>query len=619
MAPGFLMRVPFSITQKLLIFVLPLVCLPAAIVGYLSYNDSVERVTRLSREQQLMQAKSIAAQVDHIFQTCMMDVETISRLPVVEEYAYAVNNLPEKEKEPAGKKISKIFKEFIARSPYYTQIRIIDGNGVTSVGVSAFESEGCPIGEQKPYLSNTIPTNKKDVHVSEVIRYSRHPCYVLYFSKALLNFDKKYPIEVVIDLNYTKVADLVRTAGIGEAGYAFMVDNLGRNVAHPQFRPYEYNLSKYADPSLREFVVNMIAGETGWKSYNYLGKKAAAHTPIPSLGWSIAVSIPIEEFKKEATVLRTRMIEAITITLLIAIFVVIVLSYNLLKPVKRLVAATNQIAKGDLDQEIPVKSGDELGILTRSFNRMVRNLRDMQGELVRSEKLISMGRLSAGVAHEIRNPLNAMKGAIVYLLRRRPQDTLIQEYTQLLLEEVDRLNRFVTEFLHFARQSAPDTVPSNLNELLENTLFLFDEKLKEKSIAVEKDFDHSLPLLQIDPHQMEQVFINLLVNALDAMSKGGNIKISSALENNTKEGISTAQATITMADSGVGISENDMDKIFDPFFSTKETGTGLGLPISLGIVENHGGSLTVRGGTDLGTTTVITLPVERQPVTRETK
>ena len=162
------MRVPFSITQKLLIFVLPLVCLPAAIVGYLSYNDSVERVTRLSREQQLMQAKSIAAQVDHIFQTCMMDVEIISRLPVVEEYAYAVNNPPEK--EPAGKKISTIFREFIARSPYYTQIRIIDGNGVTSVGVSAFESEGCPIGEQKPYLSNTIPTNKKNVHVSEVIR-----------------------------------------------------------------------------------------------------------------------------------------------------------------------------------------------------------------------------------------------------------------------------------------------------------------------------------------------------------------------------------------------------------------------------------------------------------------
>ena len=115
----------------------------------------------------------------------------------------------------------------------------------------------------------------------------------------------------------------------------------------------------------------------------------------------------------------------------------IVLSYNLLRPVKRLVAATERISSGDLTQEIPVKSGDELGALTRSFNRMVGNLREIQSELVRSEKLISMGRLSAGVAHGIRNPLNAMKGAIVYLQRRKSGDPLIEEYAQLILEGIE--------------------------------------------------------------------------------------------------------------------------------------------------------------------------------------
>jgi len=603
------MRVPLSITQKLLAFVLPLVCIPTAIVGYLSYYDSVERVTRLSREQQLMQAKSVAEQINQIFQTCMTDLKTISGLPVLEDYEYAINNARKEEAAFTRKKISKIFQDFLGRSSYYKQIRILDKDGVTSVEVAAFEPGGCPIDEQKPYFLNTNRTNRGDIHVSDVSRSASHPCYFLYFSKTLQNPGKDGLGVVMIDLDYKKVLDLVRAVQIGEAGYAFMVDNLGRSVAHPQYRPYEYNLSKYTDPRLREFVVNMIAGETGWKTYNYLGEKAAAFAPIPSVGWSVAISIPIEEFKKEANVLRKRMIEAVTLTLLVAILAVIVLSYHLLKPVKRLVAATEQIARGDLNQEIPVKSRDELGILTRSFNRMVSNLREIQGELVRSEKLISMGKLAAGVAHEIRNPLNAMKGAIVYLLRRRPHDPLIQEYAQLVLEEVDRLNQFVTEFLHFARQSAPDPVPTDLNELIENTLFLFDETLKGKAIVVVKDFDNSLPLLQIDPRQMEQVLVNLLINAQDVMPKGGKLEISTRLKPGMRETTSTIRAVITITDNGVGILEKDLSNIFDPFFSTKESGTGLGLPISMGIVENHGGLLIIRNRKDQGTTAIIELPL----------
>ena len=111
----------------------------------------------------------------------------------------------------------------------------------------------------------------------------------------------------------------------------------------------------------------MICGETGWKRFNYLGEKAAAYAAIPAMDWSLAVSIPIEEFKKEAKALRKRMLEVVIITLLLAGFVVVILSYHLLKPIKRLAIATERIAGGDLAQEIPVKSSDEMGMLTRSF------------------------------------------------------------------------------------------------------------------------------------------------------------------------------------------------------------------------------------------------------------
>jgi len=346
-----------------------------------------------------------------------------------------------------------------------------------------------------------------------------------------------------------------------------------------------------------------------------MGEKAAAYAPIPAMNWSLAVTIPIEEFKKEANAIRQSVVQVVAATVILTALVVGILSYNLLRPVRRLAAATERIASGDLRQEIAVKSNDELGLLTRSFNRMIRNLREIQSELIRSEKLISLGRLSAGVAHEIRNPLNAMKGAIVYLQRRKPGDPLIEEYTQLILEEIERLDLFVTEFLYFAKQSAPKPVLTNLNDLIHNTLTLFDERLRQKTIKVTERLDPALSSVYVDPHQMEQVLLNLVINAIDAMPHGGVLDVSSLAD-----GVGAKpKAVIRFRDNGVGIPEHQLRNVFDPFYSTKEGGTGLGLPISLGIVESHGGELRIQSVEGQGTEAVIELPASpnMQPLEAE--
>ena len=203
----------------------------------------------------------------------------------------------------------------------------------------------------------TAHHRKQGAFVSQVLRDPLQDGYVVYFSKEIHCLEGDCKGYVVLDFDYGKVLELVRSVVIGVEGYAFMVDHLGRTVAHPRFRPYEYNLSKYSDPRLREFVVDMICGETGWKRYNYLGEKAAAYAPIPAMGWSLAVSIPIEEFKKEAKALRKRVLEVVIVTLLFAGFVVVILSYHLLKPIKRLVAATERIADGDLTVDVTTRSG----------------------------------------------------------------------------------------------------------------------------------------------------------------------------------------------------------------------------------------------------------------------
>jgi signal transduction histidine kinase len=369
------------------------------------------------------------------------------------------------------------------------------------------------------------------------------------------------------------------------------------------------DLKNYPNPRLREFIIDMMAGETGWKTYSYLGEKIAAYTPIPAMKWSLAVSIPIEEFKKEVQALQKRIFEVVLIALILVVGAVIILSYNLIRPVRRLVMATERIAGGDLDQGIPVKSGDELGMLTQSFNRMIQDLKETQNELLRSEKFISLGRLSAGVAHEIRNPLNAMKGAIVHLQRRRPEDPLIEEYTKLILEEIERLNSFVTDFLYLAKESVPKLIPTNLNELIQTTLHLFEEPLEAKGIQLIKHLEAPLPLIKIDPHQMEQVLINLLINARDAMPGGGALEITTLHERNEGGGDRWGKIVLSIKDTGIGIPPEHQARIFDPFFSLKKGGTGLGLPITLGIVESHGARLAVQSKAGEGTVVTLEFPV----------
>lgn len=303
------------------------------------------------------------------------------------------------------------------------------------------------------------------------------------------------------------------------------------------------------------------------------------------------------------------------LTLVSAILGVSLLSYFMLRPVRNLVAATRRIATGDLDQEIPVSSRDELGELTRSFNRMVKNLGRIQNELVRSEKLISLGRLSAGMAHEIRNPLNAMKGAVVFMQRKRSDDGLIQEYTQLVSEEIDRLNRFVTDFLYFARQARPKPAPTDLNQLMLSVEQLFAEQAETKGIRFSNRLSPGLPPVMLDVHQIEQVLVNLLINAMDALPEGGDITFSTFAVK-SDDG-SPDRVRVELRDNGAGIPETDLQAIFDPFFSTKDSGTGIGLPLSLGIIESHGGTLIVRPREQVGTLATFELPVEGPPSPEE--
>ena len=209
------------------------------------------------------------------------------------------------------------------------------------------------------------------------------------------------------------------------------------------------------------------------------------------------------------------------------------------------------------------------------------------------------------MAHEIRNPLNAMKGAMVHLGQRCGHEPLVRQYTGLVSEEIDRLNRVVSDFLFFSKQAPPVRKPVDLNQSVLRAQDVLAGQAKEAGVDFENRLDPNLPEALLDPYQLEQVLLNLIINALDASRLGGRVIFTTTFTPKPGGG----GIELAIRDQGRGIGEEDMPNIFDPFFTTKEDGTGLGLPLSLGIVENHGGSLTLESEPGRGTTARLVLPL----------
>lgn len=223
-------------------------------------------------------------------------------------------------------------------------------------------------------------------------------------------------------------------------------------------------------------------------------------------------------------------------------------------------------------------------------------------QLRRADRLSALGELSAGMAHEIRNPLGSIKGAAEILRDDYGPDEPKREFIHILLKETDRLNRIVQEFLGFARPKQPEFQQSDLNDAVESVLALTSQEAKKAGVKVEKRLDPSIGKRSLDAGLLKQAFLNLVLNAIQAMPSGGVLTVESALG---KDGIA-----VRVSDTGEGISEEDRKKLFSPFFTTKRDGTGLGLAITYRIIRNHKGDIGVESELGKGTTFTVRLPVQ---------
>ncbi len=238
--------------------------------------------------------------------------------------------------------------------------------------------------------------------------------------------------------------------------------------------------------------------------------------------------------------------------------------------------------------------------------RDMREIRELQEKVRRSERLASLGRLAAGMAHEIRNPLSSIRGFAQFFMQRFKAEEKEKEYASVMVKEVDRLNRVIAELLDFAKPRKPNREPHCLEEILNYSLKLLEPELNRKQIKVERILEPGLGPARVDRDQLSQAFLNLLLNSLESMGEGGKLRV--VLEKKIENGEEAQRISIT--DSGRGIPQEDLGKVFEPFFSTKRGGTGLGLAIVHQIIEQHQGEISVESREGQGTTFHITLPLK---------
>jgi signal transduction histidine kinase len=285
------------------------------------------------------------------------------------------------------------------------------------------------------------------------------------------------------------------------------------------------------------------------------------------------------------------------------------LSWSFSRPVLQLTQAARQVAAGDLSVQVPEGVRDEIGSLSRTFNEMVERLREsrqLEERLHFAERSTAMGRLASALAHEIRNPLNFINLSIDHMREHlAPAEGRRREDFERILSnvkaEISRLNRLVGDFLSFGKPMRLFPRPCAMGELVREVVAVVDHKAKDQGIAIATDVEADLPVLVADPELLKTCFLNLLINAVDAMPKGGVVAVTV-----TREGDALVS---TVTDTGQGMTAEEIRSAFEPYFSTKETGVGLGLALTRKIVADHGGTVDLTSTPGRGTTASIRLPL----------
>jgi signal transduction histidine kinase len=366
-------------------------------------------------------------------------------------------------------------------------------------------------------------------------------------------------------------------------------------------------------PGPPQYVIRGVLGDE-----NPLGHPTTSNLTVPivvgdrRVGYVVITRI-LDDFSLLSNTALVSRVAATLAVFTLGMLLSLVLASAVSRPVQALTRAAGRVAAGDLSARVRGSGTDELSALARTFNEMVERLgesRKLEERLRIAERSTAMGRFASALAHEIRNPLNSISLAIDHVRSRlaphdEPRQGEFQALLSTLKSEVSRLNRLVGDFLSSGQPARLDPRACNVGAVVRETATLVEHKAREQGIHVAVDVAEDLPLTAADPELLKTCLLNLVLNAFDALPDGGFVSLSARLEGPEEGGTITLQ----VSDTGVGMTAEAAANAFEPYFSTKEAGVGLGLALVRRIVEGHGGRVALDSAPGDGTSVRILLPV----------
>ena len=311
---------------------------------------------------------------------------------------------------------------------------------------------------------------------------------------------------------------------------------------------------------------------------------------------------PMEKIAEAKRTLTWYMLGIAVLVMALIAFISYRIGKNLTNPIKVLVDSTARVATGDLDEECEIKTHDEIGDLAAAFNQMTRDLKASRDQLIQAERLATAGKMSASFAHEIRNPLSSMR-MLAQMLMQKPEMSAEkhQQSVRYILEEIERIDTIVKGLMDFARPTTLNLDRQPITPVLQAVLALMEANLAHHKIELVLDLSLETPEIPFDSDKLKQAFMNVMLNAIEAMPQGGVLRVSMFTENDS--------VCIRVVDTGVGIPAEDLEHLFEPFFTKKTRGTGLGLANVKRILEEHGGKVEIESTPGEGTTVSMWLSV----------
>jgi two-component system NtrC family sensor kinase len=417
--------------------------------------------------------------------------------------------------------------------------------------------------------------------------------------------------------SFAKLKESIRAKKVGASGYIFCMDRKGTFTIHPDSEGK--NMADTHDMNGTSFIKEMIRNKSGWVRYPWKNSNDSAprmkivrYDYFEPWDWIVAVGSYEDEFYQEANKIKSHILLSMALLILVVGVVATLLVFRVSTiftlPITHMMAVIKRVKRGNLDERMSVIGEDELAEMGSAFNRMtdiIQRNKAIESNLAQQGKMASLGILSSGVAHEINNPLGVILGYAGYLESKMSETDPNYQYIHEIKRESKRCKKIVQDLLSYARTPRPTLEATDLNDLLQQIVDFAANHTDMRGITISTFFPPDLPTVELDGDQMRQVAINLILNAGGAMPDGGHLTV-------TTEAVDVSHVRITFSDSGYGIPAESLEKIFEPFYTTKARGTGLGLAITRQIIEQHHGEIHIDSTVGTGTCVTVTLPTERE-------